>query len=105
MNKNDVVPDQVFKDNDRADRVINPFLTVTAVNPKKNWAKVKRTKDIDGKKFTRDVRTRISLDRLVSSAYSLVRGVKPAEPEAPVPAVPPVVDQAPVEDQAEANVA
>jgi len=96
MNKTDVTVDQVFKDNDRADRVINPFLTVIAVNPKKNWAKVRRTQDIDGKRFTREVKTRISLDRLTSSAYSLVRGVKPAEAAIPAPVV---------EDQAEANVA
>lgn len=100
MNKNDVVPDQVFKDNDRPDRIINPYLTVIAVNPKKNWAKVKRSKDIDGKQFSRDVRTKIDLDRLTSSAYSLVRGVKPGSAEYATTAAASVV-----EDQVEANAA
>lgn len=89
MNVDDVTPGQVFKDNDQPHRIQYPYIHILAVNPKTGKAKVRRTKDIDGKVAPRDIRTTVSLHRLVGYAYSLVVSPKvvagtPAEAPAPV---------------------
>jgi len=83
MRIEDVKPGQVFKDNDQPGRIVYPYLTVQSVSAMSSKATVKRSKDLEGAVAPRDVRTKISLKRLVGRHYSLVKS--PAELE-PTPA-------------------
>jgi hypothetical protein len=74
MNIEDVRVGQVFKDNDQPNRIVYPYITVTGIERAAGKAVVSRSKDIDGKVRPRDVRTLISLKRLIKGGkYGLVK--------------------------------
>lgn len=85
MDINEIKLGQVFKDNDRSDRILYPFITILAYVDH-NKVLVRRTKDVEGKVAPRDVKTKISIHRLISHKYSLVKGVSPVAELEPTPA-------------------